>query len=301
MLELLDLGPGMKVLEIGTGTGYNASLLTEIVGDQGLVVTVDVAEDVVDQTRRLLARAGYPGIHVRVRDGFEGAAEDDPFDRIVVTVGCSDLSPRWAEQLADGGFMLVPLEHAGAHPLFRVGKGDRRLPGGVVGWSGFMPVRGSLRIENLWPAGFVRPDADEQVHERDPWPGWAADGEDPALGCSADEADLLFYLGIRDRRACWAPGGVGLSEGTGGWAVATPGRFRWWKDAALAHRLDRLHDEWLASGRPAIRDYRVAFMPLSDGDQEAPAAPWAIDRRFFREVLWLPKRSESEARRDGFR
>jgi protein-L-isoaspartate(D-aspartate) O-methyltransferase len=123
MLELLDLAPGMKVLEIGTGTGYNAALVTEIVGDQGLVVTVDVAEDVVDQTRRLLDRAGYPGIHVLVRDGFDGAPEDAPFDRIVVTVGCSDLSPRWAEQLADGGFMLVPLEHAGAHPLFRVGKG----------------------------------------------------------------------------------------------------------------------------------------------------------------------------------
>jgi hypothetical protein len=121
------------------------------------------------------------------------------------------------------------------------------------------------------------------------------------LGCSADEADLLFYLGIRDRRACWAPGGVGLSEGTGGWAVATPGRNRWWKDAALADRLDSLHDEWLASGRPAIRDYRVAFMPLTDGDREAPAVPWAIDRRFFREVLWLPKRSESEAGQDRFR
>ena len=47
MLELLDLTPGMKVLEIGAGTGYNAALMTEIVGDQGLVVTVDVAEDVV--------------------------------------------------------------------------------------------------------------------------------------------------------------------------------------------------------------------------------------------------------------
>ena len=60
MLELLDLGEGMKILEVGAGTGYNAALLAEIVGDQRLVVTVDVLEDVVDQTRRLLAGAGYP-------------------------------------------------------------------------------------------------------------------------------------------------------------------------------------------------------------------------------------------------
>jgi protein-L-isoaspartate(D-aspartate) O-methyltransferase len=60
MLELLDLAPGRRVLEVGAGTGYNAALLAELVGDQQLVVTIDVQTDVVAQTRRLLARAGYP-------------------------------------------------------------------------------------------------------------------------------------------------------------------------------------------------------------------------------------------------
>ena len=78
----------MKVLEVGAGTGYNAALLAEIVGDQRLVVTVDVLEDVVEQTRRLLAGAGTR----RSRccwDGFDGVPEQAPFDRIVATVGCS--------------------------------------------------------------------------------------------------------------------------------------------------------------------------------------------------------------------
>ena len=69
MLERLELTPCMKVLEVGAGTGYNAALMAEIVGDQRLVVTVDVLDDVVAQTRRLLARAGYPGIAVLLRDG----------------------------------------------------------------------------------------------------------------------------------------------------------------------------------------------------------------------------------------
>jgi protein-L-isoaspartate(D-aspartate) O-methyltransferase len=72
MLELLDLSTGTKVLEIGAGTGYTAALMAELVGDQRLVVTVDVQDDVVAQTKRLLARAGYPQIQVLVRDGFEG-------------------------------------------------------------------------------------------------------------------------------------------------------------------------------------------------------------------------------------
>ncbi|HLK78992.1 MAG TPA: methyltransferase domain-containing protein [Streptosporangiaceae bacterium] len=87
MLELLEVGEGMKILEVGAGTGYNAALLAEIAGDQRLVVTMDVLEDVVAQTRRLLAGAGYPDIGVLLQDGFEGVAEQAPFDRIVATVG----------------------------------------------------------------------------------------------------------------------------------------------------------------------------------------------------------------------
>jgi protein-L-isoaspartate(D-aspartate) O-methyltransferase len=81
MLELLDLGEGMKILEVGAGTGYNAALLAEIVGDQRAVVTVDVLEDVVDQTRRLLAggvpRTAGPRAQRRAgRLGCRGARRD---------------------------------------------------------------------------------------------------------------------------------------------------------------------------------------------------------------------------------
>jgi protein-L-isoaspartate(D-aspartate) O-methyltransferase len=133
MLELLDLSEGLQVLEVGAGTGYNAALLAQVVGDQRLVITVDVLEDVVDQTRRLLAGAGYPRIQVLLRDGFEGVPEQAPFDRIVATVGCSDLSPHWAEQLADNGAMLVPLAHASGHPLVLARhRADGRSNGGFT-------------------------------------------------------------------------------------------------------------------------------------------------------------------------
>jgi len=283
MLEFLDLGEGMKILEVGAGTGYNAALLAEIVGDQRRVVTVDVLEDVVDQTRRLLAHAGYPQIQVLLRDGFDGAAEQAPFDRIVATVGCSDLSPHWVRQLADHGTMLVPLEHANGHPLALLSKDGEGLRGRLVLRTGFIPVRGPLHIEDLWEPGVVLADQAEVVREPDPGPRLEARQPDQEPD---DEDDFLFYLGLHDRRACHAREGPALSGGPDGWAALAPDGMRWWKDVSLARELDRRYREWDARGRPAMGDYQISFAPIgSDGDP--PPGGWQIERRFYRERLTL--------------
>jgi protein-L-isoaspartate(D-aspartate) O-methyltransferase len=286
MLELLDLSEGMKILEVGAGTGYNAALLAEIVGDQRLVVTVDVLEDVVDQTRRLLAGAGYPRIRVLLRDGFEGAAEQAPFDRIVATVGCSDLSPHWAEQLADDGTMLVPLAQASGHPLVLVRQDGGVLRGRMVERTGFIPVRGPLHIEDLWAPGIVVPCEDEVVHEPEDRARFAARRPEEPMGVTDDESDFLFYLGLHDRRACHARQGPGLSDGPDGWAALSPDGIWWWKDPSLARELDRRYREWDARGRPALGDYQISFVPA--GEQgDPPPGGWQIERRFYRQLLTL--------------
>ena len=289
MLELLGLGEGMKVLEIGAGTGYNAALMAEVAGDQELIVTVDVLDDVVEQTRRLLADAGYPRIGVLARDGFDGAPEEAPFDRIVATVGCSDLSPAWAGQLADGGAMLVPLEHSGGHPLLLLRKESAGLRGRVALWTGFMPIRGPLHIEGLWPRGYVRPGPGEPVRAADPWPGFGArrpSGPPGSLNLAADEIDFLFFLGLSDRRAGRLDPGPGLNNGPDGWAAAGPDGIWWWKDASLAAELNSLYQEWAASGRPTISDYQVSFLPV-EAPCDLPGGGWQVERRFYRELLTL--------------
>jgi protein-L-isoaspartate(D-aspartate) O-methyltransferase len=286
MLELLDLNGGLKVLEVGAGTGYNAALLAEIVGDQRLVVTVDVLEDVVDQTRRLLADAGYPRIQVLLRDGFEGVPEQTPFDRIVATVGCSDLSPHWAEQLTGDGAMLVPLQHASGHPLVLARKEAGALRGRMVLRTGFIPVRGPLHIQDMWSLGVRLTDPAEMVHEPDDRPRFAARRPDEPMGITDDETDFLFFLGLQDRRACHAPQGPALSEGPDGWAALAPDGIWWWKDASLARELDRHYREWDARGRPALEDYQVSFRPV-DADGDPPPGGWQIVRRFYRELLTL--------------
>jgi protein-L-isoaspartate(D-aspartate) O-methyltransferase len=116
MLEQLDLRPGLRVLEIGAGTGYNAALLAELVGDPRAIVTIDIEPDVVEQARRNLASAGYPEVAVLCGDGANGAPDYAPFDRIELTVAADDIAPAWINQLAPGGRLVLPLE---MHPYQR--------------------------------------------------------------------------------------------------------------------------------------------------------------------------------------
>ncbi len=280
MLELLELGDGMTVLEIGAGTGYNAALLAEIVGDQQRVTTVDVQADVVEQTRRLLTGAGYPQIQVRLGDGFDGVPGRAPFDRIVATVGCCDLSPRWAEQLAEGGTMLVPLEHTGGHPLVRLRQDHGALSGRIVYWTGFMPVRGPLHIEDMWPSRYICPDPGELASAGELGPRFT-----PGEG-SADEIGFLFFLALNDRRAFYGPNGPGLNAAFDGWAAAGADGVRYWKDPSLARQLDRYYQDWDTRGRPGTDDYLVSFQPVAQ-DSGPPACGWVIERRFYRELVTL--------------
>jgi protein-L-isoaspartate(D-aspartate) O-methyltransferase len=114
MIEQAGLGPGMSVLEIGSG-GYNAALLSEVVGPNGRVISVDIDPEVTDRARALLDTTGY-GSRVTV---LQADAEkrlpglDEPFDAILVTVGAWDLAPAWLEQVSADGRIVVPLRMNG--------------------------------------------------------------------------------------------------------------------------------------------------------------------------------------------
>jgi protein-L-isoaspartate(D-aspartate) O-methyltransferase len=109
MLEQLGLEPGHRVLEIGTGSGYNAAVMSHIVGPRGAVVTVDIDADLVASARAGLAAAGYDAVQARCGDGGYGDPQDAPFDRIIVTAGAWDIAPAWLDQLAPGGRLVLPL------------------------------------------------------------------------------------------------------------------------------------------------------------------------------------------------
>lgn len=116
MIENARLAPGMRVLEIGSG-GYKASLLAEIVGPTGTVVSLDIDPYVIRRASRFTDEAGYGRVRLLLGDGALGAPEHHVprtgFDAIFLTHNCWDLAPAWTAQLAQGGHLVVPLEVGG--------------------------------------------------------------------------------------------------------------------------------------------------------------------------------------------
>jgi protein-L-isoaspartate(D-aspartate) O-methyltransferase len=148
MLELLDLRPGLRILEIGTGTGYNAALLAQLVESPPLVTTIEIDPDLAAAAARHLTAAGYAGVDIHVGDGHLGAP--GPFDRVIATVGCKDLSPHWLRQLRAGGCALVPLSHSTFHPLVLAYPDGEAWTGELVGRAGFVDVQGYQDRAGPW-------------------------------------------------------------------------------------------------------------------------------------------------------
>jgi protein-L-isoaspartate(D-aspartate) O-methyltransferase len=142
MLEQLALEPGMRVLEIGAGTGYNAALLAEIVGRSGRVTAIEVDAEIARGARAALRKGGYRA-QVVVRDGRDGFPERAPYDRIIVTASSDTVPPAWFEQIVEQGLIEVPLRlsASGAQVIPTLRKTASRLITAAVVGGGFMPLR----------------------------------------------------------------------------------------------------------------------------------------------------------------
>ncbi|MGH9363520.1 MAG: protein-L-isoaspartate(D-aspartate) O-methyltransferase [Thermoanaerobaculia bacterium] len=106
MTSLLDLGPGDRVLEIGTGSGYQAAVLARLAGE---VYTIEIVPELGERARRTLAELGYANVQVRIGDGYRGWPEAAPFDAILLTAAPTEVPPPLLGQLKMGGKMVLPL------------------------------------------------------------------------------------------------------------------------------------------------------------------------------------------------
>jgi len=304
MLELLELKEGLKVLEIGAGTGYNAALMAEIVLDQSLITTIDVQEDVVKRTKRLLKQSGYGKIKVLARDGFFGYSKNAPYDRIIATVGCTDISPHWIEQLAPDGFMLIPLQHGGINscPLVRIWKEDSNILGKVIGWSGFMIIQGELYRESPWAPVYwtASPPKDLPLKE---YPIFTAFQEKDRW----IRLHLHYFFALNDARTFENQYGMGLWDQKKGvvlitWRKESQSKsksksiIQLYGDESLYQDLQRLYEEWEKLGKPKASDYRIEFLPLSKpaslntrliAKKKKGKNIWIIERKFFCQVIRL--------------
>ena len=151
MLVDLELTHGRKVLEIGTGSGWNAGLIAFGVGAERLVYSIDLQADLVEKAQTHLGCVGFNHVNLRVGDGGLGW-DGETFDRIILTVGSADISPAWIEALAEGGLLVMPLKtRCLMDPILRLQKQDGKLRGKFTRSAGFMNLQGAFysASENL--------------------------------------------------------------------------------------------------------------------------------------------------------
>jgi protein-L-isoaspartate(D-aspartate) O-methyltransferase len=106
MTEILDLAPGDKVFEVGTGSGYQAAVLSKLVKE---VYSIEIIEPLGKTAKERLARLGYRNVKTRVGDGYNGWPEEAPFDAVIVTAGADHIPAPLVEQLKPGGRMIIPV------------------------------------------------------------------------------------------------------------------------------------------------------------------------------------------------
>jgi protein-L-isoaspartate(D-aspartate) O-methyltransferase len=301
MLEDLRLTPGLKTLEIGAGTGYNAALLAHVVGR---VLSLDV-------DRRVLAEAAehlraFPDRRVELRhgDGRRGCPDQAPFDRILVTAASLDLEPAWLEQLAEDGLLLAPLDLApGMAYLVRGCCRGGVFEGALTRPAYFMPLRDEMEQgrDNSPAFAGLLPSADTLPSLAAPWAEWAerktncvGPGLLPSLaflgwlhgytvGYQALANGRIVY-GIGDLvhgHACW----LGLRE---------------WRVTGLAGRKlgEELWRDFLDAGGPWPTEFRLRAVPLDKPSIEDREKESSSIRSFSRHGQRCRQRWTLEARRE---
>jgi protein-L-isoaspartate(D-aspartate) O-methyltransferase len=242
MLEDVRPGPGMRVLEVGAGTGYNACLLAHVAGP-GLVFSVDVDREVVAEAWAHLRAFPERQVQLRHADGREGLSEAAPFDRIMVTAATDGLHPAWLEQLAEGGLFLAPLVLApGLAYLLRGTARAGVLHGRLTRAAYFMPLRAEGEAGDSGGDAVCLPEARQCLPA--PWAGWFERKRPRAQWLGFVQA-LAFYGLLRGLNVHYRT----LANGQATFGVSRRGR-----DADAAEAVCWLgSQEWQTSG-PAGRD-----------------------------------------------
>jgi len=149
MTAALNPRPGERILEIGTGSGYQAAILAEL---KAKVFTIEIVEPLARQAATLLARLGYSNVHTRQGDGYAGWPEEAPFDAIIVTCAPANVPQPLIDQLKPGGRMIIPVGPASQQELVLLEKAGTGLRRTAVLPVRFVPMTGRAQNPDPVPA-----------------------------------------------------------------------------------------------------------------------------------------------------
>ena len=142
MTEQLRLKPSDHVLEIGSGSGYQAAILAELVAE---LYTIEIVEPLAKSAEATLQRLGYRNVHVKMGDGYKGWPEEAPFDAIIVTCAPEKVPQPLVDQLKDGGRMVIPVGEQFAQQLYLLEKKSGQLKESATLPVRFVPMQRESR------------------------------------------------------------------------------------------------------------------------------------------------------------
>lgn len=239
-MQEAEIRKGSKVLEIGGGTGYNAAVMSRVVGRKGMVVSLEYEQGIYEKGKQILEGVGFENLIYINRDGYEGALEYAPYDAIIVTVAVDFVPRSWLEQLADGGKIVVPLALKSV-PFYQLTFVFKRVGTWFEGGERF--------ITSFIKAGGVLGGLNERI--------------------SAEfEKNTCEWQGelLMDRSGMWAVEVLSASVGKkGGFFIFADGegkaiyKFSKWELCGNCERLERIVMELEKQRFPSMENAKVAF------------------------------------------
>jgi protein-L-isoaspartate(D-aspartate) O-methyltransferase len=174
MTECLDPQPGDRVLEIGTGSGYQAAVLSPLVKE---VYSIEIVKSLGEQAAKTLKRLKYNNVYTKVGDGFKGWKEKAPFDKIIVTCSPEKVPQPLIDQLVDGGLIVVPVGERHQQTLYLMRKKGGKLVREALRPTLFVPMTGTAESNRQVKPDPKNPkllngDFEEKIDENGFVPGW---------------------------------------------------------------------------------------------------------------------------------
>jgi protein-L-isoaspartate O-methyltransferase len=266
MLELLDSHPGMSVLEIGAGTGYNAALIAQKVAP-GDVTTIEIDPGIAEHARAALGKTNLP-VTVVTGDGALGHADKAPYDRVMCTASALRVPYAWVKQTRPGGKIVLPVAGSFSQQAFAclTVDEDGRAQGRFQGGASFMRLRNQRDHKPLWR--IVSPQAAARVNDE---PGdIGVTTAEPVPPEPFTDADAAFAIGLllpgwnAGRRPY--DGVVLLSDrASDSWATVFPDddghRVYYQGSRRLWYDLDAAYRWWVAAGRPDSTHFGMTVAP----------------------------------------
>ncbi len=268
IIDILRLKKGHKVFELGTGSGWNAALMADIVGPTGKVVSVEIIKDLIERAQKSIDALGIKNVQIIHGDGSDGWEPEAPYDRIIFTAGSYELPRCFFKQIKDEGLLLFILKnkYAGDRLILLQKRGHCFQSLYSLGCE-FVPLTGKLRVEDMEevPIGTLlkKNNIENKVvaSQNIKWTNisdasfyWSTFGLKSFLTVT-DEKFIHILLENGSRTFGY------LDKENSSFAIAYPERIDCYgNDYALRSLMERI-DQWLELGEPSISDLELKVFP----------------------------------------